>query len=256
MKLAAVSKSDFGALRWVAPKTYARAAGDAVAALVVQEVPNAALAMPVAFIQQEDEFSLAFVQGLQPGQNLCISADGRWSAAYIPAAYRAYPFAVAKTESGEQVLCFDMDSNLVSQTDGEPFYGSDGALSAGVKKIAEFLAQVVQNRMLTKSICSMLQAHNLIQPWQITLKNESGEQNVGGLYRIDEQALRDLPADALKTLSDGGALSVAYLQLVSMHHLPKLVEMARADALASQQKKSVDLDFLKKDTGTIDLSFI
>jgi hypothetical protein len=102
----------------------------------------------------------------------------------------------------------------------------------------------------------MLQAHNLIQPWQITLKNESGEQNVGGLYRIDEQALRDLPADALKTLSDGGALSVAYLQLVSMHHLPKLVEMARADALASQQKKSVDLDFLKKDTGTIDLSFI
>jgi hypothetical protein len=32
--------------------------------------------------------------------------------------------------------------------------------------------------------------------------------------------------------------------------------MARADALASQQKKSVDLDFLKKDTGTIDLSFI
>lgn len=256
MKLTAVSTSDFGALRWAAPKGYAQAAGDTVAMLVVQEMPSAALAMPVAFILQEDAFSPVAVQGLQPGQNLYISGDGRWSAGYTPAAYRAYPFAVAKTETSEQVLCFDMDSNLISQTEGEPFYGSDGALSEGTKKIAEFLGQVVQNRILTKSICSLLQAHNLIQPWQITLKKESGDQNVSGLYRIDEQALRDLPADALKTLSDGGALSIAYLQLVSMNHLPKLVEMAKASALASQQKKSVDLDFLKNDTGTIDLSFI
>lgn len=256
MKLVAVTTSEFGALNWLAPKGYARAAGDAVATLVVQEMPSAVLAMPVAFIQQEDEFILVAVQGLQPGQNLYIAEDGRWRAGYIPAAYRAYPFAVAKTENSEQVLCFDQESNLLSKTDGEPFYGSDGALSDSVKKIADFLGQVVQNKILTTNVCSLLQKYNLIQPWQITLKQESGEKKLNGLFRIDEQALRKLTAESLKELSDAGALSIAYLQLVSMNHFPRLVEMARAQALAAQEKKSVDLDFLKKDTGTIDLSFL
>jgi len=254
MKLVAVTPSEFKAMRWIAPKGYARAAGDAVAALVVQEVPSAVLAMTVAFIQQQDEFILVAVQGLKPGQNLHIAADGRWTAGYIPAAYRSYPFAVANTEKGEQILCVDQESNLLSKTDGEPFYDSHGELSESVRKISDFLRQIVQNRIVTKHICSMLQRYHLIQPWQITIKQPDEDHPVNGLFRIDEQLLRQLPAASLKELSDAGALSVAYLQLLSMNHFKRLVELARADALAVMEKKSIDMDFLKKDSGTIDLS--
>jgi hypothetical protein len=256
MKLVAVTASEFGALRWAAPKGYALAAGDAVSGLVVQEVPIAVLTMPVAFVRQKDEFIIAAVQGLQQGKNLYIAPDGRWRAGYIPAAYRAYPFAVATNESAEQVLCFDKDSNLITESGGEPFYDEDGQLSGKVKKIAEFLAQVIQNRVLTKSIVSLLDQHNLIHPWPISYKNQGGEQTVNGLHRIDEAALKQLPADALKQLSDAGALSVAYLQLLSTHHLPRLVEMTIADAAAPEAKKSVELDFLKEDQGSLDFSFL
>jgi hypothetical protein len=56
------------------------------------------------------------VQGLAPGQNLFVAPDGRWLAAYTPAAYRGYPFQLAHAENGQQVLCFDEESGLI--TDG------------------------------------------------------------------------------------------------------------------------------------------
>ena len=256
MKLVAITASEFASLRWTAATGYERAANDAVAALVVEEVQTAVLAMPVAFIPQEDQFTIVAVQGLQPGKNLYVTTDGHWQASYIPAAYRAYPFAVAKKETGEPVLCFDQDSDLSNDLNGHLFYDEHGELSSEVKKIAEFLAQVIQNREITKTICSIFQQHNLIEPWPISYKKENIDQNVSGLYRINEQALKQLPANALKALSDAGALSVAYFQLLSTKHLPKLVEMTIADAAAPEEKKSVELDFLKEDKGTLDFSFL
>jgi hypothetical protein len=185
-----------------------------------------------------------------------VDKDGHWVAGYIPAAYRSYPFAVAKNAAGEPVLCFDEDSHLSSDKDGKLFYDADGELSAEVKEIAEFLGQVIQNRELTKTACHMLQQYNLVEPWPISFKKENIDQNVHGLYRINEQALRQLPAEALKALSDAGALKVAYLQLISTQHLPRLVELTIADAAAPGGKKSLDLDFLKEDKGTLDFSFL
>ena len=121
MKLLAITAREFSSLRWSAPEGYERAAADAVIALVLQEIPVAVLAMPVAFIPYNDEFTIAAVQGLQQGKNLFVAPDGRWKADYVPAGYRAYPFDVANTETGEQVLCFDQDSNLLTDKDGYLF---------------------------------------------------------------------------------------------------------------------------------------
>ncbi len=254
MKLIAVTASEFAERRWRAPQGYAIAAADAVATLVAHEIPRAVLTMPVAFIKQADEFNVVAVQGLQPGKNLFVAADGRWSHGYIPAAYRGYPFVAATAEGGEQVLCFDEDSELLSETDGQLFYGTDGELSNNVKQIADFLSQVMQNRALTKQMCGILQQHNLIEPWSITLAADDAEQNVSGLYKVDEPALKQLSADALKQLSDAGALSLAYLQLVSTQHLPKLIEMAKASVQAAQASQVVELDFLQGNNHSIDFS--
>ena len=85
-----VAASTHATQRWQRYSNYAFAATDAVAPLVVQELPKACMTLPIAFIQQGEAFVPAAVQGLQPGQNLFVLPDGRWIGPYTPATYSGY----------------------------------------------------------------------------------------------------------------------------------------------------------------------
>ncbi|MDP1605898.1 MAG: SapC family protein [Rhodocyclaceae bacterium] len=65
-----------------------------------------------------------------------------------------------------------------------------------------FLSQVANNRSATQRLCDLLQKHQIIQPWPIKVQGDQGEQAVEGLYRIDETALNQLPAEAFIELRD------------------------------------------------------
>ena len=218
------------------------------------------LALPVGFLAVEgDSFMPVAIQGLKPGKNLFVSRDGRWVAGYLPAAYRCYPFVLANADEGKQVLCIDEDSGLLADTDGESFFGEDGRPSKAVDDVLKILNQIAAGRERTARICKTLQENDLIQPWPIKIQGAEGEQNIEGLYRIDEAAMNRLGAEAFMKLRDAGALTVAYCQLLSMQHLSllgKLVEAhAKVDAKAAQFApelgKDLDLSFLSGDGGTL-----
>jgi len=258
-KYQAVSKTTHANLRWKRYDNYHFAALDAVAPLVVQELPRAAMALPVAFIEQDGHFIPAAVQGLQPGQNLFVAPDGRWIGAYTPATYRGYPFALANAENDQLVLCVDADSGLVGEDHAERFFDDSGEPSQSVKDVLNFLQQVRANRELTQRLCAALDAEGLIQPWPITLKSEKGEQTLQGLYRIDEAKFNSLDAEALHRVHQSGALPVVYCQLLSMQHLQALGKLADAHAQAKAQSQQalpttgngeLDLEFLSNN-GTI-----
>lgn len=268
-KYQAITKTDFANLRWKRYESYHFAALDAVASLVVQELPKACMHLAIAFIPQGEHFTSVAVLGLQPGQNLFVAPDGRWLGGYTPAAYRGHPFALANTADGQQVLCVDADSGLIHDShissEGEAFFDEQGQPSQPVKDVMNFLQQVHANRAATEHICAALQAHGLIQPWPIAVKTEQGDKTVQGLYRIDEAQLNSLSAEALYTLQQAGALPVAYAQLLSMQHLPTLGQLAQAHEQAQAQASAqanaanrlpttangeLDLEFLSKD-GTL-----
>jgi len=257
MKLHPVTPEHYSSKRWIRYTNFKFSIEDAVAPLVVQELSKALMHLPLCFVPNGETFSLAALQGLQPGKNLCVAPDGRWLVGYVPAAYRAYPFSVANTQIGTQVLCFDEDSGLLAE-EGELFYEEDGELTQGVKDVAAFLTEVSKNRILTERICSALQQHDLIQPWPIKVQYEGSEQAVNGLYRVDEIALNNLSAEAFAELRKAGAIPVAYCQLLSMQHLQRLAELdkAHAEAAAAAAAKAPDLDFLKGDNGSLDFSFL
>ena len=195
------------------------------------------------------------VLGIQPGQNLFVAPDGRWLGGYTPACYRAHPFALASLPDGQQVLAFDADSGLLTETEGEPFYGSDGSPSQAVQGILAFLTQVHANQGVTHRSAQALAEQQLIQPWPITVQAEGGERRVEELFRIDEAALHALPAEALKALQQAGALPMAYCQLLSMQHLALLGSLAQAHRkaappLPTTPSGELDLEFLNNG-GTI-----
>lgn len=248
-KYQAITKTDFANLRWKRCSGYRFAARDAVAPLVAQELPKACMTLPIAFVQQGEAFVPAAVQGLQPGQNLFVAADGRWMGPYVPAAYRSYPFALAKADNDQLVLCVDTDSGLVGEGHAEAFFDEQGEPSQPVKAVLNFLQQIRANREATIRICAALNAEDLIQPWPITLKGKDGEQTVQGLYRIDEARFNSLDADALHRVQRAGALPVVYCQLLSMQHLQTLAKLAEAHAGANARPSTapngeLDLEFL------------
>ena len=248
----AISRDRHASQRWQRPSGYACAANDAVIPVTAAELPQAMMSLPLAFIAQAEVFTLVAVLGLQPGSNLWVTPDGRWTGNYIPVAFRTYPFRLVPTEDGQQVLCIDEDSGLVTGGPaGERFFNEDGQPAQATLDILNFLNQIEQSRLATVSACAVLQKHQLIRPWPITLKTDAGEQHIAGLFQIDEAALNQLPAEALHELAQAGALPVAYCQLLSMQHLPVLGQLAQARAKAVTPAPPAPLP-----PGDLDLEFL
>lgn len=252
-----LSRSAFGRLRWKRYGDYRFTASDALCPLVAHELSKAALALPIAFVPQGQTYTPAAVQGLASGQNLYVHPDGRWLTTYIPAAYRSHPFRMAQTPDGQEVLCVDTDSGLISETEGDAFFTDSGEPSPELVKVIDFFQQIAANRQATQAACGVLQSHGLIQPWPIMLKGEQGDKTVQGLYRIDEARLNALSAPALKEIQAAGALAMAYSQLLSMQHLPTLGQLAALHAQAQSQQTlptsangELDLEFLNNN-GTL-----
>lgn len=226
-----ISRERHASQRWQRHTSYAFAAHETVVPLAAAELPKAAMSLPLAFIEQDGGFVPVAVLGLQAGSNLLVGAEGRWMGAYIPAALRSHPFRLAPTEDGQQVLCIDEESGLVTGGPaGERFFNDDGQTAQATLDILHFLNQLDQSRLATLVACAVLQKHQLIRPWPIAVKTDAGEQQIAGLFQIDEAALIQLPGEVLHELAQAGALPVAYCQLLSMQHLPLLGQLAQARA--------------------------
>ncbi|MES3006532.1 MAG: SapC family protein [Pseudomonadota bacterium] len=248
----AISRDQHGDKRWHRPTNFSFAAADNICPLVLQELPIATMSLPLGFIKAEDHFSLVAVQGLELGKNLYVDANGRWVAGYIPAAYRGYPFMLANGGDGKHILCIVDDSKLISISgSGEPFFDEEGKPAATLTSVLEFLTSVVKNREATIKVCELLARHELLQPWQIKLQRDEGEQNINGLLRVDEARLNAVSAEVLQELRDTGALHLAYCQLLSMQHLKTLANMFVQNSKAKLSLPSeLNLDFLR-DGGNI-----
>ena len=236
---------------WQRPTNLRFAAAESVIPLVVFELPKAAMSMPLAFVTQGERFIPVAVMGIEPGNNVFVSPDWRWLGQYVPALFRSYPFQLVKTEDGQNAVCVDEDNDLISDgPKGERFFNDDREPSQAVKDIIEFLKQIEQSRQVTEKACQVLQRHALIRAWPITVQKDTGVQLIEGLYEIDEAALNQLSAEALKEVQESGGLAVAYCQLLSIQHLPLLGQLTDKQKTAAGQMNS--LHSLAPD-GTLDL---
>lgn len=237
----AVTKTDFGNLRWKRYDTYHFAGQDAITPLLAHELSKACLSLPIAFFKQNDTFTLVVLLGLQAGKNLFVSPDGRWIGPYIPAAYRGHPFALAQAENDQMVLCVDTDSGLIGEQYDQRFFDANGEPTQSIKDVLGFLQQVHHNRGLTERLCAVLGAEQLITPWPLVVKGETGEQTIEGLYRVDEARLNSLDSEALERVHKAGALPLVYCQLLSMQHIQTLGQLTEAHAKL-KPASAVDLD--------------
>ena len=237
----AISKERHGNRRWLRPTNFSFAAALPVVNISANEMRKACTQLPLAFIEHGGVWSMAAVVGVPPA-NLCVLPDGRWIGPYVPAALRAYPFSIHKAkDAGQLVLCIDEDAGLAPEGDAkaETFFDDEGKITDTIRQVMEFLTQWHAGRIALERAAAELATHKAMVPWQFKLKHDDKERTVSGLHCIDEKVLMGLPGDVLKTLMDSGALAVAYAQMISMQHLPKLSEWAQQHTQAAQNKGKV-----------------
>ena len=146
-----VSKDSHAQTRWLPYTNYKHASAEAVAPLVLQEFLAAGRDMPVGFIEADGCFIPVAIQGLRPGKNLLVAPDGRWLGGYVPARYRSFPFTLANTEDGQQVLCTDTDSDLLTSAgEGQALFDDEGQPSKATQDILGFLSLLQPTDSLLK----------------------------------------------------------------------------------------------------------
>jgi hypothetical protein len=208
---------------------------------VAGELPKASKTYAIGFSKLDDEFTPVAIQSLIPGINLYLSTDGKCLNPYIPAVYRSYPFVLANDEDGNHILCADMESGLVGE-EGDPIFEC-GEPSDDIRQMLGYLDALMKEREKTSRTVKVLAKHQLIQPWPLKMRHGEDEQSVVGLYRIDEQALNQLSAEALAEIRDAGGLVTAYCQLLSMQNINNLQTLIQLHEQAAEQKaQDVDIE--------------
>lgn len=246
--LQAITKTEFAKKSWQRSPNFLFCAKDAVCPLSAPELPSAMMAMPLAFVCTDGEYSLVAVQGLQPGENFFVSAQGKWLGGYVPAAYRGYPFVLAtnstdEAEEGELVLCINTDSGLLIEDDSsEPFFDEHGEIDHTVKELMDFLSNIRAGHKTSTLICKSLSEHDLLKPWDLHVELDDGTRRIDGLFCIDETALNALSDAAFGELRQTGAVPLIYSQLLSMQRITGLKKIAQARSKASLAPQSSELN--------------
>ncbi len=253
MPVEPITQSQHGKRRWRRPQNFSFAARNAFVVLGAEELPKAvAMLVPFAFARVAGDMAAVAVLGLRPGENVLVAPDGRWVGHYIPAAVRCYPFSVARSADGREVLCFNEDSGLVSQDkNDEPFFDEEGKPSPSVQQALTFAQQVRMSLKACGQFARALDAAGVLSPWVLDRPANRPKVEV---TCVNEALLNALPDDKFIELKASGALAAAYCQLLSMQHFAIIKEIAAArqagrtalSALPVTPQGELDLEFLNR----------
>lgn len=216
-----------------ATKNYKFVAEESVLPLVLPELPQAAVAMPIAFVKEGDGYIPVAMLSPERAKNLFVGEDGSWLGRHIPTVLKAYPFRLGKDESQQRLmLCVEENSAcLTSSAEGMPLFTPDAKPSHLLQKAMDLLVQLEKDIQATRQAISQLEHHRLIHPWPIEINTPNGHHPVPGYFCINEAALNKLSDDAFVALRKSGALFLATCQLISMQNLNLLGDLSLKHAV-------------------------
>ena len=214
-------------------------------------IPN----FPIVFTKNEKNISLCILASFKPDDNLFITKEGKWLGNYIPAIFRAVPFGFYSAENQDsKVLCFVDDYNCVlpekkSSKEFLNLFDQKGEFSEAFKKQVHFVDTYYKSTIATHKLCEKLEDAGLINEWKLKLKSKDGENEVKGLYKIDESKFLTLDEKTLKSFFEQKILDIAYGQFFSMGNLEKLASLHSetfSDRTTVKESKSLREKVLEK----------
>lgn len=201
-------------------------AADATALpIVVGEFADIARQQAIAFLPVDDGPPVPVaLTGVPGGKNLYVGRKGQWTAPYLPAFVRRYPFVFARTGPDQLTLCIDLDCQQLGRKSGDLLFDAQGEPTARVQQALALLSEFERQHQQSQAFVQRLAEAGLLMQAQADARLDDGRQfSLQGLLVVDETRLRQLPPDTLKAWADSGDLGLVYAHLLSLGHLVELL---------------------------------
>ena len=172
----------------------------------------------------------AALLGLRPDENLMVDGQGVWTAGYVPAYVRRYPFilATATPDSAQFTVCIDESfSGFNTAREGEPLIDERGGQGVLLSNSVKFLQEFHKHSKVTRDFCEALDNAGLLESMQAEIALHCGAKfSLAGLLCVTRAKLKALPTAALQNLFTADYLELIYLHMHSLANLDKLLQAA------------------------------
>lgn len=195
--------------------------------LVAVEIPMVAREYTVVFADAGDEVLPLVILGLKDTENLYIESDGTWSAKYLPAFVRRYPFIFSASEDRTKfTLCIDESWTGCNQEGrGQRLFDEQGQRTPLLERIMGFHQDYHVNAERTKHYCRRLVELDLLESKGVEFNLSNGEKlSLGGFKVISREKFKALPAETIHEMFQTGELELTYAHLLSLSNLALLAE--------------------------------
>ncbi len=197
--------------------------------LVIGEFALTAMHYAIVFGQSGDGPIPAAVLGVRDDENVFVAADGKWTAPYIPAFIRRYPFVFGTDDKNETYTLMLDESypGINTEGRGERLFDIDGKETVFLRNIMGFLSEYQGGVQATQLFSKKLADLDLLDGAEAHLPTPGDpERRLRGFTIISREKLRKLPAKTLAQLNESGELELIYLHLMSLSNLQRLQEKA------------------------------
>ena len=216
-------------------------ARDTTAVLIAGiEFAEASRDYPIVFIRgQDQQLRPMVVLGVREGENLFVDEAGKWTASYVPAFVRRYPFVLAEGAKSDQlVVCIDEKCVALNSESGELLIDANGQSQPLMNDVLQFLQNFQQEFSRTEALTKQLDDLGLFVQQGVRFDTTGGETfQLSDFQMIDEAKLNQIEDDKLPSLFRSGALGLACLHLASMGNMRKLLNLVNS-RVAGQQEDS------------------
>lgn len=231
-KLRALDRVAHRELRFAPSQPYDFASAQLFAPITLSEGGMVAREYAIVFSNQAGSLPLALL-GRAQHRNLYVRLSGHWTARYVPAHIRRYPFVMGQGPLGgaaegearasdkvESFILFDTEAPHVGHIKGDRLFDDQGEPTAVLKKVAEVLAAMEQDSVRTLRVINQLESLGLLVERQVNIASKQGRAvGLTGLRVVDFDRFEALEGQVLAELRHSGALELIYAHQMSLTNL-------------------------------------
>ncbi len=184
---------------------------------------------PIVFAKGADDviFPVALL-GLEKNKNLFVDEKGAWTANYIPAYVRRYPFILATADDNKDNFAVCIDESFPgfnTAKEGKALFDEKGEQTELLGNAVDFLKDYQTHVTLTTLFCENLSKLDILEPMQANIERASGEKmSLGGFMGVNREKLKALKPAKLAELLKSDQMELIFAHLASLSNVNTLMK--------------------------------
>jgi hypothetical protein len=165
--------------------------------------------------------------GLEKDKSLFVNEAGDWTAGYVPAHIRRYPFILGQTgEKNRYSVMIDRAAPHFSADAGEPLFVDGEPVPGGVViRARKVLAQFQKELEQTEHFLAPLLEHDVLTERRFAVRRD-GKQTIAveGFRQVDDKKVTALADSVLASWVRSGLMAAVIAHLQSLHNAQRMAQ--------------------------------